>query len=145
MDFTEAHFQAVIDRLKANSKLADKTTDTILVDQDGYVRENYLLLLGGRPSDLGGGRQAGKQQTEDDALFEYTVEAVGISPSACRGLLDAASAQLTNHILTISGRSCDPLRYHAGDASPQPITGVMPPLYHARDQYTLRSRFTSGS
>lgn len=142
-----AHFDAVKDRLEEHVALDGKVFDSARVNADGtYIRTNYVILFGGAPVEFGGDRQARRQIRNDNAIFDYTLRAVGISADIPRKLIDAIADQLTEWIPQIPGRRCSPMHYPPAQ-SPQVRleTSVKPPLYYADVEWTLRSLFTNGS
>lgn len=136
----QAHYDAVKVRLESDSRLDGKVFDSARINEDGtYKRDNYLILLGGL-SELGGVRSVRRQIPDDDAAFEFTVEAVSTSPSTARELRAAARALLVDWVPQVEGRRCSKLRFYQGD-NPAPIFAVKPPLFRAADEFTLRSHF----
>src|SRR5690349_18934722 len=88
-----AHYDALVARLEQHAGLAGKVFDVVRRDEGGeFTRSNYLVVTVGMP-ETGGDRQARSQVPDDNAVFDFKVRAVGISPDAVMLLLDAVSAQ----------------------------------------------------
>lgn len=137
-----SEFGAVKQRLLL--RFPGKVEDTVKTDSNGdYVRDNYLILFGGRPSELGGDRQAFRQVADDNAVYDITVRAVAVDADTCRRLLRDASFELVAWKPTVPGRDCT-IRF-TGGSDPRPDHAARPPLFYADDEYELRSLFTSRS
>lgn len=135
-----SEFDAVIERLGA--RFPGKVEDTVKLTTAGeYVRDNYIILLGGTPDEVGGDRQAFRQVADDNATYLLTVQVVGISPAAVRAMLTAAMDELAGWKPKVTGRDCS-LRFDSA-SGPEPDLSVKPPLFFANANYTLRSLFTS--
>lgn len=139
------HYAALRTRLDAHPGLSGKGNDTAKVNLDGsYIRANYWILFGGAPSKVGGDRQARSQIVNDNAVFDYIFRAVGISPEAVRGMIDAGMGQLVEWRPVIPGRRCQPVRYTGGtDLQKEPA--VSPPLYYQDAEFELRSNFVNAA
>lgn len=81
------------------------------------------------------------QVVDDNAVFDYTVRAVGTSATAVRTLQRAVAVQLVAWTPEIPGRRCRPVKFTGGDDEPRPDGSVKPPLFFADDEYELRSFF----
>lgn len=140
------HFEAVKDRLEEHIGLAGKVFDTIRENADGeLIRANYVILHGGLPAELGGDRAVRRQVFEDNATYDYTVEAVGITADVVRQMLDAADAQLIGWVPDIPGRVGYRTKF-SGGTPPRPINAVKPRLFSGDHEYEVRTHFTnSGS
>ncbi len=139
------HFDAMKSRLQEHPSLANKVYDTARLDTHGaFIRDNYVILFGGSPAELGGDRLHRSQVLDDNAVFDYTVRAVGTTADVVRDLLRAVALQFVAWTPTIVGRSCRPVRY-SGGSEVRMENSVKPPLMYADEEYELRSFFRSGS
>lgn len=139
------HYEAMHDRLESHEALAGKVDDTLRYDEDGkYRRENYIVLLGGAPVAMGGERQARKLTANDNAVFDWALRHVGISPDAVRLLMEASAAQLAGWVPTIVGRRCSAMHYPPNqNPEIRPENSVKPPLFYADVEWVLRSHFVN--
>lgn len=129
-------FQARLEEL-----FPGKVDDTARVDSEGdYLRENYLILTGAATS-LVGDRQGRGQTPDDNAVWDFTVRAVGIDPGICRDMLKRARG-LVGWVPDVDGRRCFAVR-HTGSTKPSPDTSVRPPLFYADNDFSFRSHFTN--
>lgn len=139
------HLDAVTARLEMHAGLAGKVFEVVRQNPDGeYVRANYVVVTAGMPV-TGGDRQARTQTHRDNAVFDFKVRAVGVSPSAVLGLLDAVSQQWLGWVPSVVGRECSAMRYPRQSVTVEADTSVRPPLFFADVEYTLRSHFVNGS
>jgi len=133
-------FEAVMDRLE--DRFPGKVTDTVKLTTAGeYVRDNYVIVLGGVPDEFGGDRQAFRQVEDDNAVLPVTVQVVGVSAAVVRSMLSAAMDELVGWKPVVDGRNCS-IRFESASA-PEPDTSVKPPLFVANANYIIRSLFTS--
>ncbi len=140
-----AHYDAMHDRLEARPSLANKVDDTARLNANGeYIRTNYIILFGGAPAETGGDRQARSQIRNDNAVFDYRLRHVGISPEAVRRLIDESNAQLFEWTPIIPGRRCVRMHYPPRQKPEVQVeTSVKPPLFYADTEWVLRSFFTN--
>ena len=140
----KAHYDVVKARLEEHVALAGKVFDVVRVENGEFVRAAYVVLTIGMP-ETGGDRQARSQQHDDNAVFDLKVRAVGTSPSAVMGLLNAVSAQWLGWVPTVAGRRCYALRYPRQTVDIESDASVRPPMFYADVEYTFRSHFVSRS
>lgn len=139
----KAHYDAARARLEEHVALHEKVFDVVRVNDAGeFVRAAYVVLTVGMP-ETGGDRQARGQQHQDNAVFDFKLRAVGTSPSAVMGLLNAVSEQWLGWVPTVAGRQCYAMRYPRQTVEILPEVSVNPPLFYADVEYTLRSHFLS--
>lgn len=127
----KAHYDAVNDRLNADTKLSGKGHDSAVVDADGLpVRATYWILFGGAPDELGDGRLAAPQSPDSDATYVYTVRCVSVTAAGVRATMTLVLAQLVGFIPMVAGRNCSSVELIDSD-DVQPDTSINPPLYFA--------------
>lgn len=142
----EPHFEAIKARLQSSPRLVGKVFDTVRRDSGGVLvtDENYLVLFGGRPAELGQDRLIHSQVPDDDAVFDFVVRGVGVDPGSAAAMLREAAGLLVAWAPVVAGRFCRPVRFMGGDQI-RPDGSVMPSLYFGDDEYELRSFFRNGS
>jgi hypothetical protein len=134
-----AHYNAVSTFLAGGVDLTDRVFDTARVDAQGQlIRDTYAVLYGGSPDELDDKRFTAPQQVSSRAEFVYPVRSVSITPDGARKLADKVSSRLVGGVVTVEGRSCDPMRLTLGGGV-ETDRSVTPPLYFIDDEYTLVS------
>lgn len=133
----EAHYGAV--RARLETVFSGRVFDSARVNPDGsFVRDNYVVLFGGSPAELGGDRYRRSQVADDNAIYDYTVRLVGVSPSVVRSMVADVRGLLVGWVPRITGRSCRPVKRSGGD-DVRPEQDVKPPLFFADEEFELRS------
>lgn len=98
----DAHAQAILTRLRADSGLASLVCDAD-ASIKGEVRVPPFVVV---YPDSGYRRSERFTGGQWSATFTYVVHSVGSSPSAARAVAQAVYAQLLGFQPTIAGRSC---------------------------------------
>jgi hypothetical protein len=127
---TEAHVQALLDRLRADSILAPVVFEGDVVGKPG----GYVVFYSSQPSHSVE-RLTGEQTQED---YTFTTVSVGLTPTQARVMADRVVAQLLNFVPTVPGRVCRRLRHPVG----RPIEreeDSNPSLWYFTDQWDLTS------
>jgi hypothetical protein len=138
------HYDAVQALLELDDALLGRVVDTVKLDAEGrLVRENYAVLYGGSPAELGGDRLRKSQVVDDNAVFDFVVRSVGVDAAAARATSQHVIDQLAGSTLTIAGRYCRPIKHTGGDRA-RPENSVKPPLFYIDDEFELRSFFRRG-
>jgi hypothetical protein len=136
-----AHFDALFAQIDADTALHGRGHETAKVDAQGaLVRDNYWILYGGSPAELGGDRLVRAQVVEDNAVFDFTVRSVGVSVDAVFAESEKVQAQLVGFVPTVPGRNCRPVKFTGADRI-KTDTSVKPALFYVDDEFELRSFF----
>jgi hypothetical protein len=136
------HYLAVFGRLEEDDALDGRGYESARVDANGaLIRETYWILWGGSPAELGGDRLFKSQETDDNAVFDFTVRSVSTTVEGVFLESQKVQEQLVGWVPEIAGRRCRKVRLTGSDkvkADPS----VKPPLFYVDDEFELRSYFT---
>lgn len=106
------YYTPVFNRLNAVSSLAGKVFDSVRVTSAGEaVRENYVVIMNVLPVALDDERYTARQALESSGDVAVDVRVAATSAAGRRFLVDAVTTQLVGHALTVTGRTCEPIRW----------------------------------
>lgn len=109
-----AEFAAFKTRVAAHSMLSNKTDTVVRLKADGTpVRTNYVVLTPGIP-DLDDDRYTAPQVVESKRICRYDTRIVAVDVDGLLLLTEALHTQLIGATLTVSDRTCDPIRLLPG-------------------------------
>lgn len=105
-------YAAFVARLREHAKLANKTAETVRVDEGDptqAVRENYIVAFPAIPDDLNDRRYTAAQRFESRRFMSFDVRVVAVDADGVLDLAEAVMQQLIAHTLVVEGRLCDPI------------------------------------
>lgn len=129
------HKQAVLDRLRTDSALANKTFDSEVKSTNGAaVLPPYCVVYTNQ-----GQREVERlNASQTRANFTFTIHSVGTSAEQAQAVAEKVYTQLLGFKPTIAGRNCWPVRAEMSQ-SVRMDKDVLPPVFYAVDEFTLSS------
>ena len=105
-----AEFTSFKARLEESAVLAGKVSPIVRKNEDQPVRANYVVAKSAKPDRYEDGRLTGVDVFESDRRFTYDTRVVATSTDGLDVLSEAVVKQLLGHALTVTGRSCSPIK-----------------------------------
>lgn len=106
-----AEYNALVARLRTHPVLANKVDTIVKVDADGSpVRTNYVVAAPAVPFDLDDRRYTAPQRFASARFLSNDVKVVAVDAEGLLLLAEAVQSHLIGHVLTVTGRTCDPIR-----------------------------------
>ncbi|WP_433584551.1 hypothetical protein [Microbacterium hydrocarbonoxydans] len=96
-------------RLEESPIIAGKISPIVRRDKDGAVRESYIVAKSARPDRLRDARYTATPRPDSNRRYTWDVRVVAVDADGLDILGDAVLAQAVGHVLTVSGRVCDPI------------------------------------
>lgn len=110
-----AEFTAFRTRLAAHALLSGKVETAVrLTDGGEPVRANYVVAKPAGPDRLRDDRYTATQEPASKRRFTYDVRVVAVDADGVLLLANAVIGQLVGHVLTVTGRRCDPIELVEG-------------------------------
>lgn len=133
------HFLAVMSWLKADTVLAGRVHNTLVVDTSGLpVRDTYVVLFGGPPDELDDDRLSSPQTMRSDAEYEYTARSVSVTADGALAVAERVASRLVGFQPLVAARSCEPMRL-VRSFPVEVDSSVRPPLFFCDQDFLLRS------
>lgn len=116
------HHAAVLARLRAHAKLANKVDSGIRLSTEGApVRANYVATTTTLPG-FEEGRLTSEQSTDGDAFLFARTRVVATDYDGLLELLDAVGAQMVGHRLAVEGRALTAFERSAEEPVHDPVS-----------------------
>ena len=104
----DPHIEAILEQLRAHPVLKARVTDGPPDEDDRH--EWYVAVYVGSPSEIQARYSGARSQLE----YTITTHSVGGSPAQARSASRMVREQLTDHTLTVAGRSCRRITHPVG-------------------------------
>ncbi|MCU1441136.1 MAG: hypothetical protein JWP85_2133 [Rhodoglobus sp.] len=136
-----AEYDAVKARLEAQAALAGKVSESARRNPTtgALLREQYVILFGGPPDELGDERLASPQAATSDAVYIYPTRTVSVTAEGARLTFQKVMGQLVGCVLVVAGRRCYPMHMVEKTPSVEVDLTVTPPLYFINASFVLKS------